>query len=253
MLHHVRAAAATRQTYWRTGQRAPAEIPVLHRERMPSERTIRERTADLETPGAAEWLALSDDLLAGLVHSLNNRVTAISACAELAGLGDEQMLGGGVLVAEVARLQKASALVALLPARGHAEALEIGPVLHDAVAIHAHHPRMRAVECVVEIVDAPPPVRAPRWALLRALLMMVDAAKAGVHEAPQGTSAIVRLAGDANAVRVHASARDGVGVYAAEMAALCGGTVSREDEELVLTLPSLTELRRREREERSAR
>jgi hypothetical protein len=219
---------------------------------MSSERSMPEMTAAFETPGAAEWLVLSDDLLAGLVHSLNNRVTAISVCAELAGLGDEQMLSGGVLVAEVARLQKANALVALLPARGHAEALEIGPVLQDAVAIHAHHPRMRAVDCAVEIADATPPVRVPRWALLRVLLMIVDAAKGGAQEAPPDTSTIVRVAGDANAVRVHASAREGASVYAAEMAALCGGTLSREDEELVLTLPSLTELRRRERAGRSA-
>jgi hypothetical protein len=219
---------------------------------MTSERMMPEMTAAPAGSGAAEWVALSDDLLAGLVHSLNNRVTAISVCAELAGLGDEQMLGGGLLQAEVARLQKASALVALLPARGHAEALEIGPVLHDAVAIHVHHPRMRAVECAVEIADAPQPVRAPRWALLRVLLIMVDAAKAGAQEA-QRASAAVRLSGDAGAVRVHAVARDGGGAYAAEMAALCGGTLAREDEALVLTLPSLTALRRRERADRSPR
>ncbi|MFL5519769.1 MAG: hypothetical protein ACJ8B6_02450 [Gemmatimonadales bacterium] len=201
-------------------------------------------------PGAAEWLALSDDLLAGLVHSLNNRVTAISVCAELAGLGDEQMLAGGMLQAEVARLQRASALVALLPARGHSEALEIGPVLQDAVAIHAHHPRMRAVECAVEIDDAPQPVRAPRWAIMRVLLMMLDAAKSGAHES-QRTSAAVRLSGDAASVRVRAVTRDGGSAYAAEMAALCGGTLAREAEELVLTMPSLTELRRQERASRS--
>jgi C4-dicarboxylate-specific signal transduction histidine kinase len=212
---------------------------------MSSERMMPEMAAAVG-PGAAEWLALSDDLLAGLVHSLNNRVTAIGVCAELAGLGDEQMLGGGMLQAEVARLQKASALVALLPARGHAEALEIGPVLHDAVAIHAHHPRMRVVECAVEIDDAPQPVRAPRWALMRVLLMMVDAAKAGAHEAQRG-SVVVRLSGDAGSVRVRAAARDGGGTYAAEMATVCGGTLAREAEELVLTMPSLTELRRQER------
>jgi hypothetical protein len=219
---------------------------------MSSERTMPEMTAAFDTPGAAEWLALSDELLAGLMHSLNNRVTAISVCAELAGLGDEQMLAGGVLVAEASRLQKASALVALLPARGHAEALEIGPVLHDAVAIHAHHPRTRAVECAVEIADATPPVRVPRWALLRVLLMIVDAAKGGAQEGTRGASASVRVTGDAHAVRVQASAREGAGVYGAEMAALCGGTLSREDEELVLTLPSLAELRRRERAGRPA-
>lgn len=200
----------------------------------------------LTRPAAAEWLALADDLLAGLVHSLNNRVTAVSVCAELASLGDEQMLDGGMLVAEVARLQQAGALVALLAARGHADALEIAPVLQDAVALHAHHPRMRGVECTVEVDALPQPVRVPRWALLRALLIMVDAAKSCVRDGERTTVAI-HLSGDAATVTVRAPAREGVGAYAGEMAALCGGTLSREDDTLVLILPSLTELRRGER------
>lgn len=218
---------------------------------MPSDGTMTETTVPLARPGAADWLALSDHLLAGLVHALNNRVTALSACTELAGLGDEQILAGGVLAAELARLQKASALVGLLPARGAAEALEIGPVLHDAVAIHAHHPRMRAVECMVEIADATQPVRAPRWALLRVLLLMIDAAKAGAQDTA-GTPPVVRLSGDGDAVQVRAHARAAVGAYAAEMATVCGGTFSQTDSELVLTLPSLTDVRRRERAARSS-
>ena len=205
-----------------------------------------EMTAALARSGAAEWLALSDDLLAGLVHALNNRVTALGVCAELAALGDEQMLEGGLLQAEVDRLQKVSALVALLPTRGRAEALEIGPVLEDAVAMHGYHPRMRGVECAMEIAGAPQPVRAPRWALLRLLLIMVDGAKAGAEEAGRG-SAVVRLTGDPVSVLVRAVLREGGDSYATEMATRCGGTLSRENEELVLTLPSLTEVRRRER------
>jgi hypothetical protein len=209
-----------------------------------------EMEATLAVPGAAEWLALSDDLLAGLVHSLNNRVTALSVCVELAGLGDEQMLHDGVLLTEVARLQKASALMGLLPARGQAEALEIGPVLNDAIAIHAQHPRMRGVECAVEVVGELEPVRVPRWALLRLLLIMVDAAKAGVQDV-QGAAITLELSGDAGSVCVRAGTREGGGgvggAYAAEMAALCGGTLIRESETVVLTLPSLTALRRRER------
>lgn len=213
---------------------------------MPSERTMPEMTAAVAGPGAAEWLALAEDLLAGLVHSLNNRVTALSVCAELAGLGDEQMLREGLLVAEVARLQRASALLALLPARGHVEALEVGPVLTDAIAIHEHHPRTRAIECAVEVVGEPHPVRVPRWALLRVLLMMVDAGKASARDAQQA-SALVQLSGDAGSTRVCTIARQDLGPYAAEMAGLCGGALSRADDELVLALPSLTELRRRER------
>jgi hypothetical protein len=213
---------------------------------MPSERVMPEMVATLAVPGASQWVTLSDDLLAGLVHALNNRVTALSVCAELAGLGDDQMLSDGLLLAEVGRLQRASALVGLLPARGHAEALEIAPVLDDAIAIHAHHPRMRSVECSVEVVGPMQPVRAPRWALLRALLIIVDAAKGKAQDEQRGTTT-VQLSSDEPSVRVRASGRESEGAYATEMATLCGGTITREGDDLVLSLPSLTELRRRER------
>jgi hypothetical protein len=213
---------------------------------MPTERVMPELDVSFAVPGAAEWLALSDDLLAGLVHALNNRVTALSVCAELAGFGDKQMLSDGVLLTEVMRLQRASALVGLLPARGLAEALEIAPVLDDAITIHSHHPRMRAIGCSVEVQGSMEPVRVPRWALLRALLFLVDAAKGGAQAAAQSTTT-VRLRNGDGVVQVRAPAREIEGAYAVEMAAVCGGTLAREHGELVLSLPSLTELRRRER------
>ncbi len=213
---------------------------------MPSERVMPEMDATLAVPGAADWLTLSDELLAGLVHALNNRVTALSVCAELASLGDEQMLGQGVLLDEVGRLQRAAALVGLLPARGHAEALEVAPVLADAIAIHSHHPRMRVVECTVDAQAGMQPVRVPRWAFLRLLLVMVDAAKGAALDAPNGT-AILRLSSDDSVVRIRAVAREREGAYAIEMAALCNGVLTREGRELELCLPSLSEVRRRER------
>jgi hypothetical protein len=224
---------------------------VLSLEQMPTEHVMPELDASFAVPGAAEWLALSDDLLAGLVHALNNRVTALSVCAELAGFGDKQMLSDGILLAEVARLQRASALVGMLPARGLPEALEIAPVLHDAIAIHSHHPRMRAAECSVDVQSGMEPVRVPRWALLRALLFVVDAAKRGVQgpgaQTSEPTTATVRLRTADGVVQVRAPAREIEGTYATEMASLCGGALEREGGELVLTLPTLTELRRRER------
>lgn len=191
-------------------------------------------------------MALSDDLLSGLVHALNNRVTALSVCVELAALGDDQMVRDGVLAVEVTRLQRAGALVGLLPARGQDEALEIAPVLADAVAIHAHHPRMRDVECVVGVLGAPPPVRVPRWALLRLLLIMVDAAKSAAQESEQGTVTI-ELAGDDRELRVRVPGRRGERAYGIGLATLCGGALAHEGDELVLTLPGLSEVRRRER------
>lgn len=203
-----------------------------------------EMVATLAIPGATDWLTLSDELLAGLVHALNNRVTALSVCAELAALGDEQMLGQSVLLDEVGRLQRAAALVGLLPARGHAEAMEMAPVLADAIAIHSHHPRMRAIACTVEAQAGMQPVRVPRWALLRLLLIMVDAAKRAALDTTE--SATVRLSSDDSAVRVRVLARESEAPYAVEMATLCGGVLTREGRELVLCLPSLSEVRRRD-------
>jgi hypothetical protein len=211
---------------------------------MPTERVMPEMMATLSVPGASEWLGLSDDLLAGLVHALNNRVTALSVCAELAGFGDAQVLSDGVLLAEVARLQRTSALLAQLPARGHPEALEIAPVLLDAIAIHSHHPRMRATECTLVPHGELQPVRVPRWALLRLLLLVVDATKAGAIGSGRGAS--LHLSSDERDVRMRAAAPGVEGGYASEMASLCGGTLARDGEDVVLTLPSLSEVRRRE-------
>jgi C4-dicarboxylate-specific signal transduction histidine kinase len=195
---------------------------------------------------AEQWLALSDALLAGLVHTLNNRVTALTVCSELAQLGDDQMIADGMLAGEVSRLQRAAALLSLLPARASSEpeALELRPVLDDALALHAHHPRMRTAECVVNASDAMQPVRAPRWALLRLLLLLVEAAKASA--VAETRVATVHLASDELTVVVRVAAQGDGGPYGAEMAALCGGALAREGSDLVLTLPSLLLLRRRE-------
>jgi hypothetical protein len=212
------------------------------------EQTMREESAT----DADDWQSLSDDLLAGLVHGLNNRVTAMSVCAELIALGDSQMVSGGMLTAEVERLHRASALIALLSARNPtAEALEIAPVLEDAIALHAQHPRMRAIECVVERSSELQPLRAPRWALLRLLLLVVHAAK-GAAEEQRREHATLYLRGDADSVTVRALTRGDGGTYAAAIASRCGGVLMREGGELALTLPSLREVRRREQLARAA-
>ena len=195
---------------------------------------------------AAQWAELSDALLAGLVHMLNNRVTALSVCAELAALGDDEMIAGGVLTSEVQRLQHASALLGLLPSRPHQpEALELRPMLDDAIALHSHHPRTRLVPCDVEVAGAMQPVRAPRWALLRLMLVLVDAAKAAASDGARPAG--FRLSSDERGARVHVRAPGDGGPYGAAMATLCGGELARQDDELVLSLPTLRSLRERER------
>lgn len=216
---------------------------------MPTERTTAERTRTSVLPGASEWLALSDDLLAGLVHAVNNRITALSVCAELAALGDDVMVRNGALQSEVARLHRAGALVGMLSGRGEEEALEIAPVLSDAIAIHAHHPFLRTIQCVVEVKGEMQPVRAPRWALVRLLLLLVHAAKATDPEVPQPEVVTVQLSGDDRTVLVRVTTRARTGAYATALGALCGGELVQEGNELTLALPSLTEVRRGERTE----
>ena len=196
--------------------------------------------------GSAEWLALSDDLLAGLAHGLNNRVAALSVFAELIMLGDSQMASGGLLSAEVGRLQRLSALLAMLPARNQAaEALEIDPVLDDAIALHAQHPRIRAIECVVERRGELPPLRAVRWTLLRLLVLMVHAAKSAAETARR-ERVTFHLTGDADSLTLRAFALGRGGLHAQALAARCGGVLVQVGDDLELSLPSLAEIRRRE-------
>lgn len=206
-----------------------------------------ELLGDATLTGTEEWLALCDELLVGLVHAVNNRVAALSACSELAALGDSQMLSDGVLALEVERLRRASSLLELLPARDRpAEALELAPVLQDAIQLHAHHPRIRAMEEVVTWQGTPHPIRAPRWALVRLLVLFVDAAKLAAHEARHDRFEL-EISGEDDAVRLRARARRSRMAYATGLAAMCGGTLVSEGERIVLTLPTLQAIRRLER------
>ena len=209
--------------------------------------SANELLGDSTLAGTDEWLALCDELLVGLVHAVNNRVAALSACSELAALGDSQMLNDGVLALEVERLRRASSLLELLPARDRpAEAVEVGPALQDAMQLHAHHPRIRAMEEGVTWQGTIHPVRTPRWALVRLLLLFVDAVKMTAHEARQERFEL-EISGEDDAVRLRGRARRSRMTYATGLAALCGGTLVGEGEWLVLTLPTLQALRRRER------
>jgi hypothetical protein len=196
-----------------------------------------------------DWRTISDELLQGLVHALNNRVAALSAFVELAKLGDEEGDPLTVLPTEIAQLHRVNALFALLPERkAEAEALELRAVIDDAILLHQHHPRLRGEQVTVTFEGAPGVVRAPRWALLRALVILVDAAKRPGEPARSRREAALRVVGDDAAVSVHVPTAL---LPSADLVALterCMGHVTRTADEIVLTLPSLRELRRREHE-----
>ncbi len=192
------------------------------------------------------WARLSEELLRGLVHAMNNRVTALSAFAELAAL-DGEPLEPAVIRQEITRLHGVNALIGVMSARNEEpEALEIRAVLEVALNLHQHHPRMRSVPCTMEQSGVVLPVRVPRWALLRLLLIMVDdARRAGAAEGKEAV--VVRISGDESRVRASICSAEPLGDDAAALAALCGGTLVAGNGEVAVELPSLLELRRRDR------
>ncbi|MEO7454974.1 MAG: hypothetical protein ABIY52_01840 [Gemmatimonadaceae bacterium] len=192
------------------------------------------------------WEALLEELLRGLVHSMNNRVTALSAFAELAAMDDE-VPDTQMLRQEIKRLHGVSAMVGILATRSEErEALELSGVLETALGIHEHHTRSRTITCRVEKSGMLLPVRVPRWALLRVLLLMVDAAK-GAADAARTASTIMEVAGDEAFVRVYGGAVHAPADDAVTYAKLCGGELLADPRGQVLVLPSLLEVRRRER------
>jgi hypothetical protein len=198
-----------------------------------------------------DWQSLSDELLQGLIHALNNRVAALSAFVELARLGDEDDDPLTVLPAEIAQLHQVNGLFALLPARrADAEALELPAVMEDALRLHEYHPRLRGERCVVTYEKAPTPVRVQRWALLRALVMLVHAAKRAGESVQGRGGAPISVRSDDTTVSVHVGTTSEPSGDLVALAERCGGSIAQNDGELELRLPSITEVRRREREAR---
>lgn len=200
-----------------------------------------------------DWQSLSDDLLQGLIHALNNRVAALSAFVELARLGDEEDDPLTVLPQEIAQLHQVNGLFALLPARrADAEALELPAVMEDALRLHDYHPRLRGERCEVIYDGTPTPVRVPRWALVRALVMLVHAAKRAGESVQDRGGVPISVRSDDATVSVHVGTTSEPSPDLVALAERCGGTIVRNDGGLELRLPSITEVRRRERDAREA-
>jgi len=201
-----------------------------------------------------DWPTLSNDLLQGLVHALNNRLSALSALMELARLRDETVDPLAELPSEVAQLQGLTGLFALLPERRtDAEALELTAALTDAVRLHEHHLRLRAEHCEIRYEGTPAPVRAPRWALVRTLVMLVHSAKRSSETEREGDRSPIIVRTDESTVSVCVSTGVDASPDLLAAGARAGGEFTREDNLLIFRLPSLAELRRRERTARDQR
>ena len=201
-------------------------------------------------PAGDDWRTISEDLLKGLVHALNNRVAALSAFVELAKLGDEEEDPLTVLPLEIAQLHQVNTLFGLLPQRSaEPEPLELRAVFDDALRLHEHHPQFRGEPVDLTFEGAPGAVRAPRWALMRALVMLVHAAKREARSG-RGRGAVIRVHGGDTTIAVRVTTSEASSADLDALAEHCGGRMENANDELALTLPSLRELRRRERDAR---
>lgn len=198
----------------------------------------------------SEWVTLSEALTRGLVHAFNNRFTALSAYAELAAMGDEEFAPAHILPAELLRLQSLNHQLRLLVIDATTpESMEPGSVLDDAVALLAHHPRARTLPCEIVRTASLPPVRAPRWALLRLLMVMIEEARRSA-ETDGGDHVTLRIGADGDALLVAIDAP--LTGYTAAMASVCHADVSIDAGGVRVRFPSLAALRRRDAAARSS-
>lgn len=216
------------------------------------------RTPSQVADGVEEWLALMDQALQGLHHTLNNRIGSLSALLELLQLDGVPADGSGFdgINAEVARLEDCSRLVRLLPRDpvGGEEPLMLDDVLADAFAIHRFLHSVRDVPVTIVPTRFVEPMRVERWALVRVLTLLLYDAKRLANQL--GTSVRVVALSDDDWVTVDfrlgaQGAREvpvsGNGRYSAILAKTFGGIVSRQAGVVELRLPTLKARRAAER------
>lgn len=201
--------------------------------------------------GVEEWLELVDQALHGLHHALNNRIGSLSGVIELLQLGDlsADRVSLDSMSSDLTRLGECSRIVRLLPRDGVAdeEPLILDDVLADVFAVHRFLHDVRDVQ--VTIVPSPylEPVRVHRWALVRALTLLLFDAKRLARERRTTVRAVsesdelwVRLEFQVGApMLTDGLPKPSASRYAESLAAGFGGSVHRGPGLTGLRMPTL--------------
>ena len=204
--------------------------------------------------------AAADLVVRGIAHELGNRTGTIAAAAEALAAADPASRYAAVLADEARRLDELLRLLRLVPldpARAP-EPVRPADLAADAVALFALHARGRDARVATEGLDDAPPVRVHLTAIVRALVVLLAAARGagdGARVDRGGTDAelAIRVAGAGSAAAGDAAPALAAAVDAARaLVAADGGDVEHDEANgaLVLRLPTLVELRRRERDGR---
>lgn len=202
-----------------------------------------------ERDGSEEWLAIVDQVCHGLHHALNNRVGALSALLELTRLGDLPPNDPAFtsLSTELTRLEECSRVIRLLPVSAVGdEPLIIDDVLADVLAVHAFLHELRETPLTIAPTRFVEPVRAERWALVRALVLMLADAKrlarphrASVQSAIESDERWVTIEFRVNPPSATETPMPIRAAYAERLADRLGGSISRRAGAIELRLPTL--------------
>lgn len=209
------------------------------------EDTATEARPDLSAAALREWQELTEQILRGIAHSLNNRAAAISAVLELSGDADgDASATTAILGSEFDRVQE---MVTVVRAIGtplmRTEAFDPADAAREAATVLGFHAQQHYREATFR-TDGAPPTRVARWLYVRALVALAaDASRGGGGGAPPAT---VTLDGDGDWLVARARERTDVALssYARELATAMGGEPLRGA--LGFRVPTLAAIRRRE-------
>lgn len=194
------------------------------------------------------WLGMSDRLIAGMVHALNNRITALDATVVTWEPGDDAAELVASLRSELERLKSTVSLLRLVGGEPNAasEAVDVRELVDSAVLLVSHHPAHRHVSAVTTVAESAMPVRLRARRAIHALAVLIDVAQI------EGGVIAVDISGDAEhtTVRVPAGSEEGIETAVAAAHAIIAsefGSATREQDHLALALPTLAAVRKRER------
>lgn len=157
--------------------------------------------------GAESWLPLSEGLIAGIHHALNNRMAALRAVGQVvdADLPFDHPLSGA-MAGELERLERTAELLALLtPGDAGLEPVLVDEVVGNAVRLFEMHHSLRDRRVEARYAPGLLPVLGNRADLLRALLMML-----AIAGRDRGGDLRIEVEGDARVVRLSVVGENGV-------------------------------------------
>ncbi len=207
-------------------------------------------------PVSDSWARLSDSLIGGIAHALSNRIATLSALSELMRMEDSPSVNADMLREEVGRLELLVQHLRLLgdESAAPAEALQLPEVTAVAIALHKYHRDLRDVTVIMGGDIRVEPVHVSRSRLVRALLMLLaaSAVAAGrenaVHANFSAEDALVRVKMGPDAKTTwSAEPSDALLAGARSWLGDGEGSISRDGAMILLELPSLAAVRKRER------